>query len=63
MTRKQALTFRLSGVAFAATFMFCGVSALYAQTPVTPSTPATTPAKVPAIAPVKVPSLAPAKAQ
>ena len=44
MTRKQALTFRLSGVAFAATFMFCGVSALYAQTPVTPSTPATTPA-------------------
>jgi len=44
MTRKQALTFRLSGVAFAATFVFCGVSALYAQTPVTPSTPATTPA-------------------
>jgi len=46
MTRKQALTFRLSGVAFAATFVFCGVHGLYAQAPATPSTPA--PAATPA---------------
>jgi hypothetical protein len=44
MTRRQSLTFRLSGVAFAVTFVFCGVSVLHAQTPATPSTPATTPA-------------------
>ena len=44
MTRKQAFAIRWAGMVLAATFVFCGVSGLYAQAPSTPSTPATTPA-------------------
>jgi len=47
MTRMQAFALRLAGAAFAAAFVFCGVSAMHAQTPATPPAPATTPATSP----------------
>ena len=44
MIHMQAFALRLAGAALAATFVFCGVSAIHAQTPATPPAPATTPA-------------------